>query len=131
MGRVERGGTSMRGAGLGLWIAVVVGGMVEEVGAAPPPRPVDPRLVLERIAAEPEIVTPTGIAVDARGRRLAIESHTHFPPRDYRGPRADRIRVFQDRDGDGRPEPSGLFFEGTKWTMNLGVARDGAVFVAT
>ena len=121
----------MRVAGLALWIVVVIGGMGERAGAAPPPRPVDPRLILERIAAEPEIVTPTGIAVDARGRLLAIESHTHFPPRDYRGPRADRIRMFQDRDGDGRPEPTGLFFEGTKWTMNLGVARDGAVFVAT
>ncbi len=29
-----------------------------------PPRSLDPRLVFERIAAEPEIVTPTGIAVD-------------------------------------------------------------------
>jgi putative membrane-bound dehydrogenase-like protein len=121
----------MRVAGQALWIVVVIGGLGERAGGAPPPRPVDPRLVLERIAAEPEIVTPTGIAIDARGRLLAIESHTHFPPRDYRGPRADRIRMFQDRDGDGRPEPSGLFFEGTKWTMNLGVARDGAVFVAT
>jgi putative membrane-bound dehydrogenase-like protein len=101
------------------------------VSAAAPPRPRDPRLVFERIAAEPDIVTPTGIAVDARGRILVIESHTHFPPKDYKGPRSDRIRVFQDRDGDGRPEVSGIFFEGTKWTMNLGVARDGAVYVAT
>ena len=52
---------------------------------------------------------------------LVIESHTHFPPEDYKGPRADRIRVFEDRDHDGRPEPAGIFFEGTKWTMNLAV----------
>ena len=40
-----------------------------------------------------------------RGRVLVIESHTHFPPKDYKGPPADRIRVFEDRDRDGRPEP--------------------------
>ena len=33
--------------------------------------------------------------------------------------------------GDGRPECVGSFFEGTRWTMNLAVARDGSVFVAT
>jgi putative membrane-bound dehydrogenase-like protein len=121
----------MVGRYLGLYM--VVCGMLTEPGvsAAAPPRPVDPRLVFERIAAEPEIVTPTGIAVDARGRILVIESHTHFPPKDYKGPRSDRIRAFQDRDGDGRPEPCGIFFEGTKWTMSVGVARDGAVYVAT
>jgi putative membrane-bound dehydrogenase-like protein len=107
------------------WILIASG------AAGGTPHTVDPRLVLERIAAEPEIVTPTGIAVDRRGRILVIESHTHFPPEDYKGPRADRIRVFEDRDHDGRPEPAGLFLEGTKWTMNLAVARDGTVFVAT
>jgi putative membrane-bound dehydrogenase-like protein len=95
------------------------------------PRALDPRLVLERIAAEPEIVTPTGIAVDGRGRVLVIESHTHFRPSDYEGPKADRIRLLEDRDGDGRGEPIRTFFEGTHATMNLAVYRDGAVYVAT
>jgi len=104
-----------------------------EVGSStsPPPRPLDSRLVFERVAAEPEIVTPTGIAVDSRGRVLVIECHTHFPPEGYQGPRADRIRVFEDRDHDAKLECTGTFFEGTKMTMNLAVARDGAVFVAT
>jgi putative membrane-bound dehydrogenase-like protein len=98
---------------------------------AEPPRSLDPRRVFERIAAEPDIVTPTGIAVDARGRILVIESHTHFRPKDYRGPKADRIRIFQAGRHDDRPEPSGIFFEGTRWTMNIGVARDGGIYVAT
>ena len=102
----------------------------------PPRRPnlrarFDPRLVFERIAAEPEIVTPTGLTVDRRGRILVIESHTHFRPPGYKGPPADRIRVFEDRDRDGRPECVGTFFEGTRFTMNLAVAGDGSVFVAT
>ena len=105
-------------------------GSEQRPGTAPP-RVLDSRLVFERIAAEPEIVTPTGIAVDGRGRVLVIESHTHFPPEGYKGPPADRIRVFEDRDKDGRPECTGTFFEGTKMTMNLRAASDGSVFVAT
>ena len=96
-----------------------------------PPKVLDSRLIFERIAAEPEIVTPTGIAVDGRGRVLVIESHTHFRPPNYPGPPADRIRVFEDRDHDGKPECTGTFFEGTRMTMNLRVAGDESVFVAT
>jgi putative membrane-bound dehydrogenase-like protein len=121
----------MHGAGLGLWIAVL-SLLAAGVATAPaPPRPVDSRLVFERIAAEPEIVTPTGIAVDGRGRILVIESHTHFRPEGYKGPPADRIRVFEDRDGDGIPECVGSFLEGTRMTMSVAVARDGTIFVAT
>src|SRR5207248_7035758 len=118
-------------AGLVLWVAVSFLSAGGGAGLSAPPRSLDPRLVFERIAAEPEIVTPTGIAVDARGRILVIESHTHFRPKNYQGPPADRIKVFEDRDRDGKPECVESFFEGTRLTMNLAVARDGSVFVAT
>ena len=39
--------------------------------------------------------------------------------------------MFEDRDHDGKPECTGTFFEGTRMTMNLGVAGDESVFVAT
>ncbi len=121
----------MIGTFVGL-LAVLSSGLAAEQGAkAAPPRVLDSRLVFERIAAEPEIVTPTGIAVDGRGRVLVIESHTHFRPEGYAGPPADRIRVFEDRDKDGKPECTGTFFEGTKMTMNLRVAGDQSVYVAT
>ena len=122
----------MKRIGLGLWIAVSLA-IVGATAAAPAsaPRTLDSRLVFELIAAEPEIVTPTGIAVDQRGRILVVESHTHFRPAGYQGPPADRIRVFEDRDHDGKPECTGTFFEGTQKTMNVAVARDGSVFVAT
>ena len=99
--------------------------------ASVPPHSIDSRLVFEQIAKEPAIVTPTGLAVDSRGRVLVIESHTHFRPKDYAGPPADRIRIFEDADGDGRFERVGTFFEGTKFTMNLAFARDGTLFLAT
>jgi putative membrane-bound dehydrogenase-like protein len=121
----------MLGSALGLWIAVFVTAAAGSVPTPAPPRPLDPRLVFELIAAEPEIVTPTGLAIDQRGRILVIESHTHFRPEGYKGPAADRVRVFEDRNRDGKPECVGTFFKGTRMTMNLAVARDGSVFVAT
>jgi hypothetical protein len=56
---------------------------------------------LEQIAREPEMVTPVGMAFDAKGRLLAIESHTHQRPEDYEGPASDRLRMLSDSNGDG------------------------------
>ncbi|HEV3022965.1 MAG TPA: hypothetical protein VGX76_10870, partial [Pirellulales bacterium] len=104
---------------------------VADGGALQIPRVLDDRLVIELFAAEPDLVTPTGIAVDAKGRVLVIECHTHFPPEGYAGPSTDRIRVFEDADGDGRGEKITTFFEGSRATMNLAVYHDGSVYVAT
>jgi len=95
------------------------------------PQVLDPRLEIRLFAAEPDIVTPCGIAVDARGRVLVVESHTHFRPEGYQGPATDRIRLFEDTNGDGRADRIETYFEGTTWTMNVGVHPDGSVYVAT
>ncbi len=95
------------------------------------PTVLDPRLKIELVAAEPDLVTPTGLAVDARGRVLVVECHTHFRPPNYEGPPADRIRMFEDVDGDGRFEKVTNFFEGTIATMNIGIHPDASVYVAT
>ena len=42
--------------------------------------------------------TPTGLAADDQGRVLVIESHTHFRPPGYEGPKADRIMLLDDFD---------------------------------
>jgi len=117
--------------GLAVWIVTLLTQAGHDVPVSAPPRALDPRLVFEQIAREPQIVTPTGLAVDARGRVLVIESHTHFRPKDYTGPPADRVRLFEDADGDGRFERVSTFFEGMKLTMSLAFARDGSLFVAT
>lgn len=105
------------------------------VGAEPAkvemPKVVDQRLTLELYAAEPDIVTPTGIAVDRKGRVLVIESHTHFRPEGYKGPPGDRILAFEGARSDGRAEKRSIFFEGTQYTMNLGIHPDDSVYVAT
>lgn len=96
-----------------------------------PPVVKDDRLVLTLFAAEPEIVTPTGIAIDADGRIFVIESHTHFRPKDYDGPEKDRIRIFEDTDKNGRADKITTFCEGTSSTMNLGFGPKGELYVAT
>src|SRR5262245_8613271 len=96
-----------------------------------PPVSADPRLVVELFAAAPDIVHPIALDFDARGRLLVVESHTHFRPAKYDGPKHDRIRVFEDTDGDGKADKFTTFFEGTEATMDLAVHPDGSVYVAT
>jgi putative membrane-bound dehydrogenase-like protein len=95
------------------------------------PRAHDQRLVVELFAASPDIVHPIGIAFDRKGRMLVIESHTHFPPEHYQGPKFDRIRVLEDTDGDGKADRFTTFFEGTKKSMNIAAHPDGAIYLAT
>jgi putative membrane-bound dehydrogenase-like protein len=97
-----------------------------------PPQVLDERLQVQLVAAEPDVVTPTGLAVDARGRVLVIESHTHFRPDGYKGPEHDRILLLEDFDPEsGKARKISVFFEGTKYTMNLAVYHDGSIYVAT
>lgn len=92
------------------------------------PRVVDDRLQLELILQEPDIVTPTGLTIDARGRVLVIESHTHFRPDGYKGPPHDRILLI---DPTKKPYKPTVFFEGSKYTMSVAKAPDDSIYVAT
>src|SRR3984893_11126842 len=91
------------------------------------PKAADPRLVVELFAAAPDIVHPISCDFDHKGRLLVIESHTHFAPKDYKGPKFDRIQAFDVVKG-GKPT---TFFEGTRHTMDLAVHPDGSVYIAT
>ena len=109
----------------------------------PPPRSHDPRIGLSLFAENPQIVTPTGIDVDAAGRVWAIESNTHFPPEGYTGHPTDRVLVMTDADGDGRCDKIVVFRDGLTFTMSvavrpawLAVSKDGidpatVVYIAT
>ncbi len=95
------------------------------------PRAADDRLRVDLFAAAPDIVHPVALDFDARGRLLVIESHTHFPPPNYKGPKFDRIRILEDTDGDGKADRFTTFFEGTTKTMDVAGHPDGSVYVAT
>jgi putative membrane-bound dehydrogenase-like protein len=99
--------------------------------AADAPKSSDNRVTVELFAEHPDIVTPTGLAVDSRGRVFVAESHTHFRPDDYDGPPADRILIFQDTNGDGRSDKKTIFHEGFRYVMDIAFHDDGSLYVAT
>ncbi len=110
---------------------------------AAPPRAAGDRYTLELVAAEPDIVTPIGMAFDRQGRLLVIESHTHQRSKDYDGPERDRVRMLADTDGAGtrhRDKSPGAgsrldlwttFADGFRHAMNLLVRDDGGVYLVT
>lgn len=99
--------------------------------AADTPRLFDPRLKLELFAEHPQIVTPTGISIDSRGRVWAIECNTHFPPSGYQGHSSDRIWIFTDENNDGRADKQTLFTDELFATMSIAVRPNGDVYIAT
>jgi putative membrane-bound dehydrogenase-like protein len=91
----------------------------------------DDRLMIELVAKEPDIVTPTGIAVDERGRIWCIENNTHQREPSYKGHPSDRIRIYDDFDEQGRARRVKTFADGFKNSMGLALHYDGRVFLAT
>ena len=86
---------------------------------------------MELVAREPDIVTPTGIAVDEQARVWVIENNTHQRQADYKGPPSDRVRVFSDFDAAGRPRKVHTFAEGFRDSMGLALGKDKTVYLAT
>lgn len=64
----------------------------------------DENLMAELVAAEPEVAAPVAMAWDADGR-LFVAEMTDYPS----GPVSGRIRMLEDRDGDGRYERATVF----------------------
>lgn len=98
---------------------------------AAPPAAIDPRLTIELIAGEPDLVTPTGVVVDPHGRIFVIENHTHQRPANYQGPVHDRIKLFEDFDPTGKARKSTVWAEGFRDSMGLALGGKGELFLAT
>ena len=97
----------------------------------------DPGVVIELFAADPDLVTPTGLDVDHAGRVFVIESNTHFPPEGYDRHPSDRLMVLRDLDGDGSSDKPIVFADGFVHAMSVAVrtssdpSRPDTVLVAT
>ena len=86
-------------------------------GPGAPPRPpseeqasfvlADPELTIELVASEPEVASPVAIAWDEEGR-LFVAEMLDYPTASTSG----RIRMLEDRDGDGRYEHATVFADG-------------------
>lgn len=98
---------------------------------AAPPKILDDRLVIELAAEQPDIVTPTGLAVDEQGRVWVIENHTHQRAPNYKGPESDRIRIFSEPDANGRFRKIETFADGFKDAMSVALTKEGNVYLAT
>ena len=119
-----------------LFTAIGLVGQCVNAAAAAPALPVVPAEISPQIqvlqpgvkmtllAEHPDLVTPTGIDVDAEGNIWLIACHTHFRPEGYQGPAHDEILVF-DRDGKHRR----VFYNKTNATMQLKLGRDGWVYL--
>lgn len=84
-----------------------------------------PGVKLTLLAEHPDLVTPTGIDVDAKGNIWLIACHTHFRPEGYAGPAHDEVLVF-DKDGKNRR----VFYNKTDATMHLQIGPEGWVYLS-
>ena len=84
-------------------------------------------LRLELAAAEPLVTSPVAMAFDENGR-LYVAEMIDYPEAQNKS--MGRIRLLEDRDGDGRFETSALFAEGVPFPSGL-ACSNGGVFVAS
>jgi len=91
-------------------------------GAAALVAPAD--LAVELFAAEPLLLSPSDIDVDAKGRVWVCEVTNYRGRKDTR-PEGDRILVLEDTDGDGRADKQTVFHQGRDVDSALGICVIG------
>jgi putative membrane-bound dehydrogenase-like protein len=77
-------------------------------------------LQVETFAAEPMLLSPSGIDVDAQGRVWVAEI-VNYRGHNGKRPAGDRILVLEDVDKDGKADKQTVFYEGTDITSPHGV----------
>ena len=88
----------------------------------------EPPLEVSLFACEPLVTNPAAIDVDTHGRVWVAEIEWYRSG--AKTPPADKIKVLEDTDGDGRADKVTVFAEGLFAPMSICVAGD-RVFVAT
>jgi putative membrane-bound dehydrogenase-like protein len=80
---------------------------------------------IELVAAEPDVADPVAMAFDADGR-IYVAEMADYPL----GPPSGRIRLLEDRDGDGRVDRSTLFARDIPYPTGVMPWRDGVLVTA-
>ncbi|HXT58882.1 MAG TPA: PVC-type heme-binding CxxCH protein [Pirellulales bacterium] len=96
----------------------------EEVKSLQVPQGMD----ISLFASEPMITNPAAIDVDTQGRVWVAEIQWYRAQ--AKNPPADKIKVLEDTDGDGKADKATVFAEGLFAPMSICVAGD-KVYVAT
>src|SRR5947207_13496583 len=80
------------------------------------------------VACEPQLASPVAAAYDEDGRLYVVEMRDYPTPlRPGETPRG-RVRLLEDRDGDGVYETATIFADGLHWPTGI-ACWDGGVFV--
>ncbi len=90
---------------------------------------IEPGLAVELVAAEPEIESPVAAAFDADGR-LWVAEMRDYPVVVAGQPPKGRLKILEDRDGDGRFETARVFADGILWINGVLPWRKGAIVTA-
>ncbi len=90
----------------------------------------DPGLRVELVASEPEIESPVDLAFDESGRLYVVEMRDYpsGPPPGH--PPTSRVKLLEDRDGDGRFETSTLFADQLLFANSAMPWRGGVIVTA-
>lgn len=85
---------------------------------------------VELVAAEPEVVDPVAMAFDEDGRLYVAEmrGYPNGGVGEGKPSQTGRIKLLEDRDGDGRYETSTVFLDNLRFPTGIAVSR-GGVFV--
>lgn len=78
----------------------------------------------ELIAAEPDVVQPIAFTFDERGRIWVVEGNSYPKPREV-GAGQDRIKILEDKDGDGIFETKKIFCEGLNLVSGIELGFGG------
>ncbi len=82
--------------------------------------------VLDLVAAEPQVIDPVAFDWDTRGRLWVVEMFD-YP---LGGEGGGRVRMLEDRDGDGRYETATLAADGLNFPNGILTWRDGVIVTA-
>ncbi|MEM6844942.1 MAG: PVC-type heme-binding CxxCH protein [Bacteroidota bacterium] len=79
-------------------------------------------LAVNVFAAEPDVVNPTNIDVDARGRVWVCEAYNYGVPEEERTQTGGRITILEDTDQDGVADSRKVFYQGEEVDLAEGIA---------
>lgn len=90
----------------------------------------DPGLKAELVAAEPEVESPVAMAFDEAGRLWVAEMRDYPHGPEPGKPPLSRVKVLEDRDGDGRFETGVIFQDQVSFANGVLPWRGGALITA-
>lgn len=89
---------------------------------------IKPGFELQIAAAEPNVYDPIEIAFDENGRMFVVEMRDYSEMRDVQ-PHLGRIRLLEDKDGDGVFETATVYADDLPWPTGV-ICYGGGIYVA-